>query len=274
MRILPYLLLIIVFGSCGDLTSEEEQRLSDYNSELTLLNEQLETQLTQTQQFLGTINQKVTSLIPDHAAAGAESLNGLTYKLNTIGVEIANLRESLKEKQDDLKNSTSKNDRLLNEMNGLQSMLASKQQELSALEQLVTDLEADLRMSDNELYEAEMANEQLKEYNEFLAQEMDKRFMIVGDRKSLEVQQVIERKGLPLFRFTELKPELNPEAAWELISAKDVRIELHSSEAQLHTNHPESSYLFEQDGKNELVLLITDPNAFWSSSRVLVIETK
>lgn len=274
MRILPYLLLIIVFGSCGDLSSEEEKRLTDYNSELTLLNEQLETQLTQTQQFLGTINQKVTALIPDHAAAGAESLNGLTYKLNTIEVEIANLRESLKEKQHDLKNSKSNNDRLLNEMNGLQSLLATKQAELSALEQLVTDLEADLQMSDNELYEAEMANEELKEYNAFLAHEMDKRFMIVGDRKSLEVQQVIERKGLPLFRFTELKPDLNPEAAWELISAKDARIELHSPEAQLHTSHPETSYLFEQDDKNELVLLITDPNAFWSSSRVLVIETK
>jgi len=42
----------------------------------------------------------------------------------------------------------------------------------------------------------------------------------------------------------------------------------------LLTAHPEGTYEFVKDDKDQLILKITNPNKFWSVSRYLVIEVK
>ena len=40
------------------------------------------------------------------------------------------------------------------------------------------------------------------------------------------------------------------------------------------TNHPASSYTLQRDAKKQYVLRINDPDAFWSTSKYLVILVK
>jgi hypothetical protein len=54
----------------------------------------------------------------------------------------------------------------------------------------------------------------------------------------------------------------------------DKEIKLYSKSAKLLTAHPEGSYGLVKDDKEQLTLVITNPNKFWSISRYLVIEVK
>ena len=51
-------------------------------------------------------------------------------------------------------------------------------------------------------------------------------------------------------------------------------IKLHSKKAELLTTHPMGSYTLQQDAQKEYVLRITDINAFWSTSKYLVLLVK
>ena len=54
----------------------------------------------------------------------------------------------------------------------------------------------------------------------------------------------------------------------------DKEIKLYSSSAEMLTSHPASSYTLQRDAKKQYVLRINDPDAFWSTSKYLVILVK
>ena len=54
----------------------------------------------------------------------------------------------------------------------------------------------------------------------------------------------------------------------------DKTIKLYSSNAEILTNHPRSSYTLTLDAKKQYVLRISDPYLFWSRSKYLVIRVK
>ena len=49
-------------------------------------------------------------------------------------------------------------------------------------------------------------------------------------------------------------------------------IELNSDKARVHTNHPEDSYAIRKEN-NKKILVILDPEKFWSLTNYLVIQT-
>lgn len=51
-------------------------------------------------------------------------------------------------------------------------------------------------------------------------------------------------------------------------------IRLYSKSAKLMTSHPASSYSLDKDAQGQYTLRITNPQAFWSVSKYLVITVK
>ncbi|SEF39445.1 hypothetical protein SAMN05216354_0205 [Xylanibacter ruminicola] len=54
----------------------------------------------------------------------------------------------------------------------------------------------------------------------------------------------------------------------------DKEIKLYSKSAAILTAHPASSYTLERDANKQYVLRITNPQAFWSTSKYLVVQVK
>ena len=54
----------------------------------------------------------------------------------------------------------------------------------------------------------------------------------------------------------------------------DKEIKLYSKSAKIKTAHPESSYTLYRDANKQYVLRINDPQAFWSTSKYLVVLVK
>ncbi len=99
------------------------------------------------------------------------------------------------------------------------------------------------------------------------------RLLAIGSQEELENAGIIERKGLPLFRRTELTISEAKEANWETIDLREVyAIPMYSKEASVHSEHPVDSYSFTTDEAGMLTLVIENADDFWSLSKCLVIE--
>ena len=71
-----------------------------------------------------------------------------------------------------------------------------------------------------------------------------------------------------------LQSNFNKEYFTKIDIRIDKEIKLYSSSAEILTNHPAGSYTLQRDAKKQYVLRITDPQAFWSTSKYLVILVK
>lgn len=93
---------------------------------------------------------------------------------------------------------------------------------------------------------------------------------VFGTRSELKEQKIITSDGL-FSPQRVLQRDFNKNY-FVRIDARNIKsIPLYSTRAKILTNHPKSSYTLEKENGN-FVLLIVDPNEFWSVSKYLVIE--
>lgn len=269
-----YILICGVFFSCSDLDTAEEQAIISENRLLSIENQEIEERLEDTQEYLASINNRVSEMLPGLEGKDAEAMTNLTYKLNKISEKINKLQTALKSKDGEIDNLNAANRKMLKEFDQLESLLAEKATSLQNLELVILDLEAEISLMAQELDSSAIHNYHLEQRVTYLSDELDKRFVLLGDRKSLQDQGVIERKGLPLFRQTKLGNDLSGAKDFTMISASTCSIPLQSNKATILSQHPETSYSIEQGADNKLTLNITDPGAFWAYSKVLIAETK
>ena len=71
-----------------------------------------------------------------------------------------------------------------------------------------------------------------------------------------------------------LQSNFNKEYFTKIDIRVDKEIKLYSKSAKLLTTHPASAYTLQQDANKQYVLRITDPQAFWSTSKYLVVQVK
>lgn len=98
-------------------------------------------------------------------------------------------------------------------------------------------------------------------------------FFAYGTFKELKEKNVLTKEGgfLGIGKNKELKNDFNTEYFSKVDIRKQTSFLIYADEAKLITNHPKSSYEFM--GKNDKVdsLVIKDIDAFWNTSRYLVI---
>ena len=73
------------------------------------------------------------------------------------------------------------------------------------------------------------------------------------------------------------KKKVSKDLSAEYFTKKDMRnfvqLEIPSAKPKIISNMPKKSYKIEKTGKDVSVLTITDPAAFWSQTRYLVVQT-
>ena len=149
----------------------------------------------------------------------------------------------------------------------LQAELAAKNIRIQELDAAVSGLTAD--------------NEQLTAENENKARTVaaqDKAlhtaWFVFGTRKELRDQKILTNTGL--FKKGQVMEDegVNKDYFTEIDIRVTKEIKLYSKNADLLTTHPAGSYAFEEDDKGQLTFKITNPDAFWSVSKYLVIQVK
>ncbi len=191
------------------------------------------------------------TLINDKLRASTEALDALTQKLAAGGTENKRLRHTIAALKKDLE---VQRQRII----ALTEELQRKDLAIGALDSIVTNLGQDVeRLNETTAKQASTLASQDKELHTV-------RYCVgtksdLKDFKLLQGGRVIT-DGADLSYFTTADQR------------KLSQIPLYSREAKILTTHPASSYVLIADGEKNLTLNIKDHKAFWSASRMLVIQ--
>lgn len=191
------------------------------------------------------------TLINDKLRASTEALDALTQKLAAGGTENKRLRHTIAALKKDLE---VQRQRII----ALTEELQRKDLAIGALDSIVTNLGQDVEhLNETTAKQASTLASQDKELHTV-------RYCVgtksdLKDFKLLQGGRVIT-DGADLSYFTTADQR------------KLSQIPLYSRDAKILTTHPASSYVLIADGDKNLTLNIKDHKAFWSASRMLVIQ--
>lgn len=190
-------------------------------------------------------------LINDKLRASTEALDALTQKLAAGGTENKRLRHTIAALKKDLE---VQRQRII----ALTEELQRKDLAIGALDSIVTTLGQDVeRLNETTAKQASTLATQDKEMHTVR--------YCVGTKSDLKDFKLLQggrlvTDGADLSYFTTADQR------------KLSQIPLYSRDAKILTTHPASSYVLIADGEKNLTLNIKDHKAFWSASRMLVIQ--
>lgn len=104
-----------------------------------------------------------------------------------------------------------------------------------------------------------------------LVNEMNVCYYVVGSKKELKRQKIIETGFLKKTRVME--GDFTQSYFTKADKRTLNRIALHSKKAEIMSRHPSGSYVIEDEG-GQKVLKITNPSRFWELSNYLVVKIK
>ena len=92
-------------------------------------------------------------------------------------------------------------------------------------------------------------------------------WFVFGTKRELKEQHILDAGEV-------LRSNFNKDYFTKIDIRIDKEIKLYSTSAEILTSHPASAYTLTRDANKQYVLRITDPQAFWSTSKYLVIQVK
>ena len=163
----------------------------------------------------------------------------------------------------------------------LKKVIASLTEQMETKDKQITDLVEQLELKNIHIGELKYAINTLKEDAQSLQDEneaqsktinaQDKQlntaWFAYGTKDELKKQHILESGKV-------LQSNFKKEYFTKIDIRVDKEIKLYSKSAKLLTTHPASAYTLQQDANKQYVLRITDPQAFWSTSKYLVVQVK
>jgi len=204
-------------------------------------------------------------------------------KREQIKEDINTIYNLLKENQEKLsalnkkyKNSGYKNKELQKLIATLNQQILNKNTEIEALNHELEGLNIEIKDLTDALVETEQQNEMQAQIIEEQTDELQTAFYVIGTVKELKEHKIITKEGgfIGIGKNTKLDDNFDKEYFTEINTESFKKIAIFASKAELITTHPKGSYEFESNNKKIDNLIITDPKAFWSVSKYLVIEVK
>lgn len=199
--------------------------------------------------------------------------------------DIASIRETLRQRREKLNEIESKlskrskeNAQLLKMIENLKDQLNQSEQTIAELTQQLTEANvmiAGLNNKVDSLSESvsvvSAENESVRQQNDMLNDEINRCYYVIGSKKELEKQKIIESGFL---RSTKVM-QGNYNSDYFTVSDKRTlrTIPCYSKNAKVLTNQPKDSYTITTDAKGNKSIEITNPTRFWNAQNYLVIQT-
>ena len=163
----------------------------------------------------------------------------------------------------------------------LKKVIANLTEQMETKDKQITELVEQLELKNIHIGELKFAINSLKEDAQSLQDEneaqsktinaQDKQlntaWFAFGTKDELKKQKILDGGKV-------LQGNFNKEYFTKIDIRVDKEIKLYSKSAKLLTTHPTSAYTLQQDANKQYVLRITDPQAFWSTSKYLVVQVK
>lgn len=246
-----------------------ETVLAEKDSLMALVNEVGEamTQIMQLQDIIS---------VQDLSQETPERKKQLQHDIELIKQSIVDRQKRVSELEKRLAQSTNYTDEMKRTIKSLKDQLATQQStietltsQLAAAHIEIKDLNQKVDSLSNANTQVKKEKEKVQQENTQLANDMNVCYYVVGSKKELKKNRIIETGFLRKTRIMEGDYEKSyfTKADKRTLS----RIPLHSKKVELMSKHPAGSYeIIEHDGAKTLV--ITNPNKFWELSNFLIVK--
>lgn len=185
-------------------------------------------------------------------------------------------REKLEALEKKLSKSSSENSTLRKTIAGLRAQIDSQTEEITLLknnlgeaQMKIGELDAAVDSLKSTVSTVTDERNQAQEESVALANELNTCYYAIGSKSELKERRIIETGFL---RKTKLMKGDFDQSFFTTADKRTLsRIALHSKKAEILTNQPSGSYIINDDN-GQKVLVITNPDAFWSLTNYLVIK--
>ena len=287
-RILYFLAFVVVLTTSCGRHSADYQRLQAQNDSLMNSKVKLQHEVDDYFEAMNQIEQNIekikeTQNIISSQPVGQEMTDDVRSKINEDMTYLFDMLKSNKEElarlKSKLKKSAFKSTQLEQTIIKLTKSLEEQtnkvvllQGELSKKDSLIVKLDTAIMKMGKDIEELKVDNKvkesKIKEQDESI----HTAWYAFGTVKELKEQKIITSNGLFSQQMV-LQHDFNKNYFVRIDARNTKSIPLYSSRAKILTSHPKSSYTLEKENGN-FVLLIVEPEEFWSISRYLVIEVE
>ena len=183
-------------------------------------------------------------------------------------------KELINKLKQQVRESTVKGDQLKKILDNLTEQMEVKDKQLQALREELDLKDIHIAELDEQVADLNQNVTTLKEDNTQKAQtissqdkELNTAWFVFGKKNELKEHNILVKGKV-------LQANFDKDYFTKIDIRIDKEIKLYSSSAEILTAHPASSYTLQRDANKMYVLRITDPQAFWSTSKYLVIQVK
>ena len=280
-----YLLAIVgalLITSCQNIKKENEQ-LNQFNSSLI---DSLTQKNAELESMLATISDIQAGFDQINEAEGHISLKGngelgttakekMMDDLQFISQAMDANRQRIAELESKLKSANGKNASLQKIITGLNNQLNEKSTQIAQLQEQINKKDVKINELTGTVKSLESNVSELQEYNEAQTEQLNRQdkqlnraWYVFGTAKELKEQNIL-KNGKVLG-----EQDLNLDYFTAIDIRHDDKFPLYAKHADLLTTHPAGSYQMQKDADGNITFVITDPTAFWSLSRYMVIKVK
>jgi len=194
-----------------------------------------------------------------------DELDRLKAKLRKSGFRSTELEQTISRLSKSLEDESSKVAELQIQLSQKDSLITQLSSSVNDMGKNIEDLSVNVKEKDTKIKEKES---KIKEQDETI----HTAWYVFGTKKELKEQRIITSDGLFSSQRV-LQSDFNKNYFVRIDARNTKSIPLYSTRAKILTTHPKSSYTLEKDNGN-FILLIVEPNQFWSISKYLVIEVE
>ena len=211
---------------------------------------------------------------------GTNTMQRIKENIQFIQSAMQQNKELINKLKQQVRESSVKGTQLKKIIDNLTQQLETKDQQLQALREELDKKDIHIAELDEKVASLNTDVSNLQEDNSKKEQTINSQdkalhtaWFVFGTKKELMEQKVLSKDGL--FSKTKiLNKDFNKDYFTKIDIRIDKEIKLYSKSAEIMTSHPVGSYTLQPDANKQYVLRITNPEAFWSTSKYLVVLVK
>lgn len=284
-KIIIAVLALVMTGACTDKKVQEQKDLASQSTidSLTEVVNQKNNELNDIMSTFSDIQEGFRQINEaegrvDLARKGGEKssrsdiLENIAFIKRTMDLNkerIAKLKEQLKE-------SSFNNVKLQATIENLNKELQNKQQQINALQAELDAKNVHIADQDKQIADLNTNVTTLSADNDAKARAIERQdkqlhtaWYVFGTKKELKEQHILESSNRVL-----KGGNFNKDYFTKIDIRVDKVIKLYSKSAKVLTSHPAGSYSLDKDANGLYTLRISNPTAFWSVSKYLVVVVK
>ena len=205
---------------------------------------------------------------------GTNTRQRITENMQFIQSAMKQNKELINKLKQQVREGTVKGDQLKKIIDNLTQQMETKDKQIQALREELDKKDIHIAELDEEVANLNTNVSSLKEENtqksETISTQdkaLNSAWFVFGTKKELKEQNILDAGEV-------LRSNFNKEYFTKIDIRIDKEIKLYSKSAEILTSHPASSYSLQRDANKQYVLRINDPQAFWSTSKYLVVQVK